>query len=147
MASFCAISQGQQPGVIQLMTPEMSFDSDQMIVCFASLADAVSIWESDRYYEGTAPSGLSVEMCSSFSSTMYSFTDAKGKEDSEAWTRTWVQWFYGMRESGVPMAAEILEAWVAEGRPTAFDHFYETHGGHALRAEPGKFTIEFYSAL
>ena len=147
LLAWGAMGHAQEAESGRLLTPVLTFEHNSFTRCTSNLADLAMVWEEEMHYEGTAQSGLSVETCSSLSSTMYSFTDAKGEEDPEAWTRTWVQWLEAMREAGVPEAAEILEAWVAEGRPVAFDHFYETHGGHALHAEPGRFTLEFYSAL
>ena len=147
LLAFAALGHAQVAEVGRLFTPVLVFDDNSFPRCASTLADSVMVWEEQMYYEQTAPSGIALETCSSLSSTVYSFTELMGKEDPEAWTRTWVHWLEAMREAGVPEAAEILEAWEAEGRPMDFDYFYETHGGYALHAEPGRFTLEFYSAL
>lgn len=58
MATFCSVSQVQWAGLIHLITPEMSFYSDQFRVCVASLADSVSGWEEEKLFKGALLSSV-----------------------------------------------------------------------------------------
>ena len=147
MVTFCSIAQAQQSGIIHLMTPEMSFDSDRFIVCVESLADSVRIWEEEKLFEGASPSSVSLETCTSLFATSYLFEDQEGRLLPEAWLLTWEQWMAAMAEVGVNEAEQILRSWNEAGRPMEFQHSLEMSGGYFLTLEPGIFRMEFFSAL
>ena len=115
MVTFCSIAQAQQSGIIHLMTPEMSFDSDRFIVCVESLADSVRIWEEEKLFEGASPSSVSLETCTSLFATSYLFEDQEGRLLPEAWLLTWEQWMAAMAAmSGEDIMKKQNEAYRAE---------------------------------
>lgn len=140
--AFTRNSQAQE-----LMTPNFAFEHTSFIGCMETLSDSAMVWEELRYYGEAAPSRLVVEQCHSLTVSSYFFYEDSGADDAKRWTATWVSWLEQMRRSGVEEVAEILDAWQAEAQPYIFNYSLEMGGGFSLYAEPGRFSIEFYSAL
>ena len=147
MVTFCSISHGQGSELVQLMTPEMSFNSNRFIRCVASLADSVSVWEEQRVLEGSSPSPISLKTCSTLYETSFTFDALEGRLSPEAWVRTWEQWIEAMAKAGVNEAEDILRQWVQEGRPMEFQYSLEMSGGYYLTLAPGLFSVDFFSGF
>ena len=106
--------------------------------CVQVLADSISIWEEEEFYEGL-PSTCHWEVCTSMLMERYAF-QFDSPEDNPM---HWHSWIEVMALAEVPEAILILEAWMREDRPREFLYDDARPGGFRFNGTPSGMEFNF----
>lgn len=106
--------------------------------CVQVLADSISIWEEEEFYEGL-PATCHLEVCTTMLAETYAFQFDSPDDNPVHW-RSWIE---VMALAEVPEASLILEAWMREDMPREFLYDDARPGGFRFNGTPSGMEFKF----